>query len=30
MNSFSFCLLWKVLIYPSTRKDSFAEYTSLG
>jgi hypothetical protein len=24
MNSFSFSLLWKVLIPPSVRKDSFA------
>jgi hypothetical protein len=24
VNSFSFCLLWKFLISPSTRKDSFA------
>jgi hypothetical protein len=30
MNSFSFCLLWKVLISPSIRKFSFAELTSLG
>jgi hypothetical protein len=30
MNSFSFSLLWKVLIFPSIRKDSFAGLTSLG
>jgi hypothetical protein len=30
MNSFSFSLLWKILISPSIRKGSFAGYTSLG
>jgi hypothetical protein len=25
MNSFSFCLSWKVFIFPSIMKDSFAD-----
>jgi hypothetical protein len=29
-NSFSFSLLWKVLLYPSVRKDTFAWWTRLG
>jgi hypothetical protein len=30
MNSFSFSLLWKVLLSPSIREDGFAGQTNLG